>query len=208
MQDYDHWDALVIGEWPPGRSGPQVGVTLLPFSILYRGTFFLVSFSLFMSCVAVGLVPLFITKRGTFSTICVDTRMPLQVARPLISFLASFLVAVCRSHIYMCMYICIVYIDLGFVLYFFPVTGLHALILVKKDVQAMTGYDSPDHLVQPWWMRRDSSKVGSSSPLWRSSDAQVSSHAEYMCPCNHLVFTLSSPPRGLTRTMHCMYPRV
>lgn len=27
MQDYDHWDALVIGEWPPGRSGPQVSHT-------------------------------------------------------------------------------------------------------------------------------------------------------------------------------------
>lgn len=74
----------------------------------------------------------------------------------------------------MSMYICIMYIDLGACTYFFPVTRLHALILVREDIQAMTGYDSPGHLVEPWWMRRDSSKAGSSSPPWRSSDPQVS----------------------------------
>lgn len=99
---------------------PQAGVTLLPFSISLFWCFYFFFLSR-LSChvsVDVGLVPLFIPGRGTFCKICVDTCLPLQVARPLISFQASFLVAVCRSHMYMGMYICIMYIDLGLVLTF------------------------------------------------------------------------------------------
>lgn len=50
MQDYDHWDALVIGEWPPGRSGPP-GVCHTP-SLFYLSSllwyFFVSLFCLFL----------------------------------------------------------------------------------------------------------------------------------------------------------------
>jgi hypothetical protein len=55
--------------------------------------------------------------------------------------------------------------------------GLHALMLVGKDVQAMTVYDSPDYL-EAWWMRRDSSKCWVEfAALEKFRHPQVSSHA-------------------------------
>lgn len=52
MQDYDHWDALVIGEWPPGPSGPQVSHTNFSLSIDSTLPYRVLSllFSPFLSC--------------------------------------------------------------------------------------------------------------------------------------------------------------
>lgn len=91
----------------------------------------------------------------------------------------------------------------------FPCHSIACIDTSEKDVQAMTVDDSPDHLVEPWWMRRDSSKVGSSSPLWRSSDTPSQQPCDIhvalvLGPCMAKFFVLSSPPRGLTRTMHCI----
>lgn len=61
MQDYDHWDALVIGEWPPGRSGPP-----LPFPYLWYFSLSLnlspslsLRVSVLMSCAGVGTSSIF-----------------------------------------------------------------------------------------------------------------------------------------------------
>lgn len=66
MQDYDHWDALVIGEWPPGRSGPpgRRHTPSLPVILIVVLFPFLLSVYLFMSCLAVGLSSIFHSRRG------------------------------------------------------------------------------------------------------------------------------------------------
>lgn len=72
MQDYDHWDALVIGEWPPGRSGPP-GVCHTP-SLFYLPLSTVVLFSscsvssLCTSCVGVVMSSIFHSGEAVIST--------------------------------------------------------------------------------------------------------------------------------------------
>jgi hypothetical protein len=67
MQDYDHWDALVIGEWPPGPSGPRAAHTkLFPFhrsisTVRYSFRFPIMSCHVLAICV--DQVPVFILEK-------------------------------------------------------------------------------------------------------------------------------------------------
>lgn len=90
MQDYDHWDALVIGEWPPGRSGPP-GVCHTPslfYLSLYCGTFFPCSVSfLFISCVGVVMSSIFHSGQAIISTRV--EKLPAIGSGPAVGFFSS-----------------------------------------------------------------------------------------------------------------------
>lgn len=58
----------------------------------------------------------------------------------------------------MYLYFCMYNIHRSGVYLLFPCHSAACIDTSEKDVQAMTGYDSPDYLAQTWWMRRDSSK--------------------------------------------------
>ena len=127
-----------------------------------------------------------------------------------VGFLSSWLCVpsagrMCTWYVYKC----IMYMDLACTC-FFPVTRLHALLLVKKDVQAMTGYDSPDCLVERGGCAGTRVRLGrvrrfGEVPTPKSANSHANS---LVAPCFFFVGTylhgeVFSSPHGLTRTMHC-----
>lgn len=120
MQDYDHWDALVIGEWPPGRSGPP-GVCHTPSLfylsssvVLFLALVLSLSFHVMCSCCDEFH---FSFRRSSYQFACREIACHWKWPGRWILFKPTFCV-VCRSHMYMSVYVCIMYIDLGFVLTF------------------------------------------------------------------------------------------
>lgn len=91
----------------------------------------------------------------------------------------------------------------------FPCHSAACIDTSEKDVQAMTGYDSPDYPAQTWWMRRDSSKCRVEfAALENFRHPKSASHA---ISCEPLLlascmakFFFALSPHGLTRTMHCI----
>lgn len=98
MQDYDHWDALVIGEWPPGRSGPPFPSLPLPVVLFALS----ISLSQFLSSCHVQVLGEFhfsFPVEGLFS-MYLEVCMPLKVARPLGSLLVEISVPSAAGCIY------------------------------------------------------------------------------------------------------------